>query len=93
MFDIVTRGAKKFGDARCLGWRDLINVHEDLKKVKEVVDGEEREVEKKWSYFELGEYQYISFAQYEKLVLTLGAGFRKLGLKKADRVHLYAATR
>jgi long-chain acyl-CoA synthetase len=60
--------------------------------VKKIVDGEEREVEKKWTYFELGPYDYISFHDYEKLILQVGAGYRKLGLTKEDRIHIFAAT-
>jgi len=34
----------------------------------------------------------MSFTEYEKLTLSIGAGFRKLGLEKDDRVHIFAAT-
>lgn len=37
-------------------------------------------------------YEYISFKEYEALVLCVGAGLRKLGLVKDDRVHLFATT-
>ena len=60
--------------------------------MKKIVDGEEREVEKKWTYFELGPYEYLSFSEYEKLTLQIGAGYRKLGLNKEDRIHIFAAT-
>ncbi|PGH23591.1 hypothetical protein AJ80_02371 [Polytolypa hystricis UAMH7299] len=92
IFDIVKRASNKFGSARCLGWRDLINTHKEIKKVKKLVDGKEQMVDKEWTYFELGEYKYINYLEYEKLTLELGAGLRKLGLAKGDRLHLYAGT-
>lgn len=61
--------------------------------MKKLVDGVEQEVEKKWTYFELTGYEYLSFVEFEKLVLQLGSGLRKLGLEKGNRVHLYATTR
>ncbi|WYZ46438.1 hypothetical protein EsH8_IX_000663 [Colletotrichum jinshuiense] len=91
-FDLVKQSAEKYGNARCLGSRKLVNTHRETKKVKKMVDGEEREVDKQWTYFELSPYEYITFHEYERLVLQLGSGLRKLGLAKADRVHLYAAT-
>lgn len=93
IFDILKRSADKFGNAKALGTRRLIKTHHENKKVKKTVDGATREVDKMWSYFELSEYSYISFVEYEKLALEIGAGLRKLGLVKGDRLHLFAGTR
>jgi long-chain acyl-CoA synthetase len=92
VFDIVRTSARKYGNAKALGSRKLITTHHETKKVKKIVDGEETEVDKKWTYFELSGYSYKSFAEYETLTLQLGSGLRKLGLKKEDRVHIFAAT-
>ncbi|KAF4630560.1 hypothetical protein G7Y89_g7570 [Cudoniella acicularis] len=92
VFDIVKRSSEKYGNAKALGSRKLLKTHQEVKKVKKMVDGEEREVDKKWTYFELSGYDYMSFHDYEKLILQLGAGYRKLGLEKDDRIHIYAAT-
>jgi long-chain acyl-CoA synthetase len=93
VFDIVERAAQRFGNARCMGSRDLIKVHCETRKAKKMVNGREQEVDKQWTYFELSEYRYMSFSDYEKLILQVGAGLRKLGLQKGDKIHLYAATR
>lgn len=93
IFDILKRSADKFGNAKALGTRRLIKTHYENKKVKKTVDGLTQEVDKMWTYFELSEYSYISFVEYERLALEIGAGLRKLGLVKGDRLHLFAATR
>ena len=93
IFDILKRSADKFGNAKALGTRRLIKTHHENRKVNKTVDGVTREVDKVWTYFELSEYSYISFVEYEKLALEIGAGLRKLGLVKGDRLHLFAATR
>jgi long-chain acyl-CoA synthetase len=92
IFDILKVSAAKYGNAKALGSRKLLKTHQEVKKVKKMVDGEEREVDKKWTYFELGPYDYLSFHDYEKLALQLGAGYRKLGMQKDDRIHIFAAT-
>ncbi|KAI9678276.1 MAG: long-chain fatty acid-CoA ligase [Caeruleum heppii] len=92
VFDILKRSSEKFGNAKALGSRDLIKTHTETKKVKKIVDGEEQEVDKKWTFFELSEYKYLSFVEFERLALQLGAGFRKLGMTPGDRVHIFAAT-
>lgn len=90
--DVLTRAASKFGNASAVGSRKLIRTHEETKKVKKNENGVVREVEKKWTYFELGPYEYLSFIQFERLALQLGAGLRYAGLEKEDKVHIYAAT-
>ncbi len=93
LFDVLLRSAEKFGDLDGMGTRRLINTHEEVKKVKKVIDGAEREVEKKWIYFEMGEFEFETFGAYVGRCLKIGAGFRKLGLVAGDRVHVFAATR
>jgi long-chain acyl-CoA synthetase len=92
IFDIIRYSAKKFGNAKSQGTRKIIDTHHEIKKVTKIVDGKEQVVDKKWTYFELSEYSYISFNEYEKLILKIGAGLRKLGLVKDDRLHIFAAT-
>merc|ERR1712230_49856 len=92
LFDIVKLSSEKYGNAKALGTRKLIKTHQETKKVKKIVDGQETEIDKKWTYFELSGYEYLSFHDYEKLILQIGAGYRKLGLEKGDRVHIFAAT-
>jgi long-chain acyl-CoA synthetase len=92
VLDIVRSSAEKYGNAKLLGSRKLIKTHQETKKIKKIVDGKEQEVDKQWTYFELGPYEFLSFHEYEKLMTQVGAGLRKLGLVKDDRVHIFAAT-
>lgn len=85
--------ARTFGNAKALGTRRLIKNHVEKKKIKKMINGVEEEVEKEWIYPELSSYTYMSFVEYEKLALELGAGLRKLGHEKASRLHLYSHTR
>ncbi|KAI9652215.1 MAG: long-chain fatty acid-CoA ligase [Alyxoria varia] len=92
VFDIVKRASAKFGNAKAVGSRDVVKTHEENKKIKKVVDGKEQTLDKKWTFFELSGYHYQSFIEYERMVLQVGAGFRKLGMNAQDRVHIFAAT-
>ena len=56
-------------------------------------DGNGKETEKKWTFFEMGEFEFESFGGYVGRCFELGAGLRKLGLVPGDRVHVFAATR
>ncbi|TGO25664.1 hypothetical protein BPAE_0075g00190 [Botrytis paeoniae] len=92
VFDIIQQSSRHFGDARALGSRKLIKKHEETKKIKKIINGQTQEVDKTWTYFEMSGYEYLSFKEYEATVLSVGAGLRKLGLVKDDRVHLFATT-
>ncbi|KAH8889686.1 acetyl-CoA synthetase-like protein [Thozetella sp. PMI_491] len=91
-YELVRASVEKYGNAKAIGSRKLLRTHQETKKIKKVVDGVEQEVEKAWTYFELSPYEYISYVEYEKLILQIGCGLRKLGLVKNDRVHIFAAT-
>lgn len=93
VFDIIKQSSRRFGDARALGSRKLIKKHEETKKIMKIINGQTQEVNKVWTYFEMSGYEYLSFKEYEVEVLSVGAGLRKLGLVKDDRVHLFATTR
>jgi long-chain acyl-CoA synthetase len=92
MPDILKYASAKYGNAKAIGSRKLVKTHNEVKKIKKMVDGKETEVEKKWTYFELSGYTYKTFAEFEKMCLELGAGLRKLGMKAQDKVHMFAAT-
>ena len=93
IYDNLRRAARKFGNAKALGTRKIVKTHVENKKVKKMVDGVEQEVDKKWTYFELSAYSYLSFIEYEQMALHCGSGLRNLGLEPGDMVHLYGATR
>lgn len=92
IYDILKRSSKKFGNANAYGIRKLVRTHDEVKKIKKTVDGKDEMVDKKWTYFELSEYNYVSFIEYERMAIQCGAGMRKLGMKKDDRLHIFAAT-
>ena len=92
LYDVLRHSAAKFGNAKAVGARRIVNIHEETKKVKKMVDGKEQEVDKKWQYFELSPYKYKSFVEFEKMALSVGAGLRSLGFEQNDRLHLFAAT-
>lgn len=93
VLDILNVSAERYGRINAVGSRKLVRRYVEPKKVKKIVDGQVQEVDKLWTYFEMSEYSYLTYKEYRTLALQLGAGFRKLGLQKDDRVHLFAATR
>lgn len=92
VYELVKVSVEKLGNANAMGSRRLLRTHQETKKVKKVIDGEEQLVDKQWTYFELSGYEYITYNEYFRRINQIGAGFRKLGLSAGDRVHIFAAT-
>ncbi|KAL5117110.1 long-chain fatty acid-CoA ligase [Pleosporales sp. CAS-2024a] len=92
MYDVLRYASTKFGNAKAVGSRRIVNKITETKKIKKMVDGKEQEVDKNWEYFELSSYTYKSFVEFEKMALAAGSAIQKLGFKPEDKMHLYAAT-
>ncbi|KAK3682457.1 hypothetical protein B0T22DRAFT_284520 [Podospora appendiculata] len=91
-FDLLKRSADQFGNEPAVGSRKLIKTHKEKKMVPKAVDGKVVEVEKEWTYFELSDYNFLTYSEYFTSILQVGAGLRKLGLSRGDRVHIFATT-
>ncbi|OTB03341.1 hypothetical protein M426DRAFT_321912 [Hypoxylon sp. CI-4A] len=92
VYELLKVSVAKYGNAKALGSRRLVRTHQETKKVKKIIDGQEQQVDKAWTFFELGPYEYLTYNDFEKLVLNIGSGLKKLGMNKGDRVHIFAAT-
>lgn len=92
VFELIKDSVEKYPRKNAVGSRSLVKVHREVKKVPKMVDGVTQEVDKEWQYFELSPYVYTTYADYEKMVLQVGAGLRKLGLAPHDKLHIFAST-
>ncbi|KAK6850091.1 long-chain acyl-CoA synthetase [Apiospora arundinis] len=92
VFDIIRRSARLYPDNHAVGYRKLIKLHKETKKVQKNVDGQVKEVSKEWQFFELSPYSFITYKEYEKLILELGCGLRQLGLGPDKMLHLFGTT-
>jgi long-chain acyl-CoA synthetase len=92
VYELIQYSVKKFGDKNCMGHRNIIKEHTEEKMLTKMVDGVERQIPKKWTFWELSPYIYRSFKQVGEESAALGSGLRNLGLNPGDRIELYAGT-
>ncbi|KAJ2515234.1 long-chain fatty acid-CoA ligase [Coemansia sp. RSA 1939] len=92
IYSALLQGKETRGDMNILGKRDVLGIVTENKVVQHKVDGKMESVEKKWSFFKLGEYKWMTYTQVADYTKDLGAGFRKLGLEPKSRVLIYAPT-
>ena len=93
VYDVLQFAARTHGTKNALGWRDVVDIHEEEKEVKKMVDGKATVEKKKWKYFQLSPYSYLNFVEVKEAVDEIAAGLIKLGVNKGDVVNVYAQTR
>ncbi|KAH9483478.1 Long-chain-fatty-acid--CoA ligase 2 [Psilocybe cubensis] len=91
--DVVAYAARTFGTKyNAVGWRDTIKVHEEIREVVSVVDGEEVKQQKTWKLLELSDYKFMNFIQFAESVSEVRNGLLRLGITKDDVVNVYSQT-
>jgi len=93
VYDILVYVDRTYGTKNAIGYRDIVDTHYEEKEVTKVVEGKEVKEKKKWSYFELSEFKYLTFADLRKASEAISRGLADLGLKKGDIFNIYSATR
>ena len=95
VYEFFNECVNKHGkNSNCQGWRDLIKIHTEIKKVEKIIDGEKKLVDKKWLYYEKSNYKYINFGQLQSIVNYYGKGLIKIGINHSntDKLQIFAST-
>ena len=87
LYDVLQYAASSYKHRRGFGYRKLEQTFHEEK----AASGSEKP--KKWTYFQLSSYHYFTYQEAAELTRMLGAGLRKLGMKKGDKLHIFASTR
>jgi long-chain acyl-CoA synthetase len=91
--DIIDYVARVHGNRDAMGWRDVLNMHEEKKEIKRIVDGKEKTETKLWKYFELSDYRYIDYIQLKEAISEAAHGLVELGAGPDDVIDMFAETR
>ncbi|PWY99700.1 acetyl-CoA synthetase-like protein [Testicularia cyperi] len=92
MADVFLDAKKRFPNRPIMGWRDVVRMHNEEKEVTKKVEGKEVKETKKWEYFELSPYKYITYNEFEERIQHASSGLVNLGMSKNTRFNIYAAT-
>lgn len=93
VYDVVAYAARTHGTRDAFGSREIIDIVEEEKEVTKVVGGKEVTEKKKWKYFQLSDFKYMSFLDVQEAVSEIGRAFIDLGITQDDIVNVYSTTR
>ncbi|KAJ3182113.1 long-chain fatty acid-CoA ligase [Irineochytrium annulatum] len=92
IYDILLRGVRLMPKKNIMGARTLVRMVEEEKEVTKMVGGKEVKQMKKWTFFQLSPYSWITYADVFEITKKVGSGLRKLGLNPKDKVTIFAST-
>ncbi|KAJ3051855.1 long-chain fatty acid-CoA ligase, partial [Rhizophlyctis rosea] len=92
MYELFQYVAETFPTVESFGARHVVREVVEEKELTKVIGGVETKEVKKWTYFELSGYDWLSYAEAKTWVSDIGSGLRKIGLKEQDKVTIFAAT-
>ncbi|KAJ3069241.1 long-chain fatty acid-CoA ligase [Podochytrium sp. JEL0797] len=93
VYDILINSASKNASKDALGERHIVNTIEEEKEViKKLPGGGESKEIKKWKYFELSGYEWLTFGQVKERAVVYGCGLRALGMNPKDKMTVFAET-
>lgn len=94
VYEYIVECLEKTKNKEVLGYRKLIDIHDEEKILTKKVNGKEVETKKTWQFFELGDYKYEKGQQLLDTFTNYGKGLVKLGLEphSSDKVHIFAST-
>lgn len=75
-----------------MGWRDVVRTHDENKEITKKVEGKEVKQTKTWQYYELSNYKYLTYDEFEERIQHASSGLVNLGLSKDTRFNIYATT-
>lgn len=92
--EYIEECVSRYSTRNCMGWRDLLEIHNEKKTITKIVDGQEQEVEKNWTFYEFSKYKYSTYAETLETIRNFAKGLTELGLKpnQQDKLHIYAST-
>jgi long-chain acyl-CoA synthetase len=92
-YELLLESVKLHNTKKAFGHREVVDIIEETKEIERKVDGAIKTEIKKWSYYQLADYDWWSFEELLEYVKKAGSGFRNLGLKEKDFVGIFAPTK
>ncbi|EDO15940.1 hypothetical protein Kpol_480p27 [Vanderwaltozyma polyspora DSM 70294] len=94
VYEFAIERFNQLAERNALGWRDVIDIHKETKSIKRKINGEFKNVDKTWLFYELSSYKYTTYSELIDVMHHIGAGLREIGLThdNDDKLHIYAST-
>ncbi|KAI8905659.1 hypothetical protein DFJ77DRAFT_205715 [Powellomyces hirtus] len=92
LFDILAHTCKTNGSKRAMGARKVVRQHTEEKTITKTVAGQPVTEIKKWNFYELSGFSWMTYSDVKEATTRIGAGLRHIGLAPGSKLTLFAST-
>ncbi|XDT05866.1 AMP-binding enzyme [Nakaseomyces glabratus] len=94
VYELALESFQKGGNRRGMGWREITEIHEEVKIIVKKIDGKNVPQEKTWLYYEMTPYRHNTYRELISIMHNLGRGMVKAGIKPngENKLHIFAST-
>ncbi|KAG0246337.1 hypothetical protein B0O80DRAFT_481373 [Mortierella sp. GBAus27b] len=92
LYDVIQHSVKVRPNHNAIGFRKTIKVIEEEKEITKVVDGQPKTEKKKWKFFQLSGYQWLTYKDAKVVIDSIGAGLRHFGVQPKDKITVFGST-
>ncbi|KND04167.1 long-chain fatty acid-CoA ligase FAA1 [Spizellomyces punctatus DAOM BR117] len=92
LYELLNYSVKVNGQKRAMGARRIVRQVQEEKQVTKMVDGQPVQETKKWNFYELSPFSWMTYTDVKEVTTRIGAGLRKIGLNPGDKLTLFAST-
>ncbi|KAJ3215821.1 long-chain fatty acid-CoA ligase [Clydaea vesicula] len=92
LYELLKNSSTVYKSKNLFGQRDIKGTVEEEKQVKKVVAGVEKVETKKWKFFELTKFSWMSYKEVFEAAKEIGSALRHLGMKPLDKLTIFAPT-
>ncbi|KAF8937933.1 hypothetical protein EDD21DRAFT_66431 [Dissophora ornata] len=92
LYDLIQYSAKVRPNLDAVGYRKILKVIEEDKEVTKMVAGAPVKETKRWKFFKLSGYKWLTYKDVKITVDNIGAGLRHLGVQPKGRITVFGAT-
>lgn len=94
VYELALESFQKGGNRKGMGWREITEIHEEVKIIVKKIDGKNVPQEKTWLYYEMTPYRHNTYRELISIMHNLGRGMVKAGIKPngENKLHIFAST-
>ncbi|WFC94774.1 long-chain-fatty-acid--CoA ligase [Malassezia brasiliensis] len=92
MVDLLELSRKRNGPKNMIATREILREFTEEKKITKKVDGQDVEDTKKWTYYVLSDYKYMTLNEMCDMIEKFSKGLTALGLNHDTRFNIFAST-
>ncbi|KAI8388789.1 uncharacterized protein BYT42DRAFT_561233 [Radiomyces spectabilis] len=92
LYDVLQYSVRHRPENNAMASRRVEKIIEEEKEVVKIVEGVQHKEMKKWKYFQLSPYSYMTYREVSDVAHRIGCGLSHLGIAAKSKIEIFAPT-